>query len=91
MYKLVEDTGFEPVTFGLQDRRSAKNELIPHILQNTSRANYLHSAETLLSWSAEPHRILKRGAFKPSTCRLNKEHQATYFANISNFPVALRE
>ena len=62
MYKLVEDTGFEPVTFGLQDRRSAKNELIPHILQNISRANYLHSAETLLSWSAEPHHILKRGA-----------------------------
>ena len=28
-----------------------------HIKQNISRANYLHSAKTLLSWSAEPHRI----------------------------------
>ena len=32
-------------------------ELIPHIPQNTSRTIYLLSAETLLSWSAEPHRI----------------------------------
>ena len=28
---LVEDTGFEPVTFCLQGRCSTKNELIPHI------------------------------------------------------------
>ena len=61
MYKLVEDTGFEPVTFGLQDRRSAKNELIPHILQNLSYVYHLYSAETLISWSAEPHLILFLG------------------------------
>lgn len=77
-------------------------ELIPHILQNISRANYLHSAETLLSWSAEPlHFPTKREfnrirdatgyVFGVSPVLLNKEHQATYFANISNFPVALRE
>ena len=51
---MVEDTGFEPVTFGLQDRRSTKNELIPHIPQNTLCVSYLFSASTLLSWSTEP-------------------------------------
>ena len=66
----MEDTGVEPVTFGLQDRRSAKNELIPHILQNISRANYLHSAETLLSWSAEPLHF-------PTKRELNRIRDAT--------------
>ena len=51
--RLVELEGFKPSAFSLQGRPSI-TEIQPHILQNISRANYLHSAETLLSWSAEP-------------------------------------
>ena len=54
---MVEVVGFEPTTYSVQTSRSSQLELYPHILQNISRANYLHSAETLLSWSAEPHLI----------------------------------
>lgn len=61
-------------------------ELIPHILQNISRAIYLLSASTLLSWSTS-----HTASYLNLIFRLNKKHQATYFANISNFLVALRE
>ena len=84
---MVEHAGLEPATSGLQDQCSPNDELMPHILQNISRANYLHSAETLLSWSAEPlhfptrrelNRIRDATGYVPVL--LNKKHQATYFA-----------
>ena len=52
---MVEVVGFEPTTYSVQTSRSSQLELYPHIKQNTLRVNYLLSAETLLSWSAEPH------------------------------------
>ena len=46
--------GIEPTNPLLARQVLSQTELLAHILQNISRANYLHSAETLLSWSAEP-------------------------------------
>ena len=83
---MVEVVGFEPTTYSVQTSRSSQLELYPHILQNISRAIYLLSASTLLSWSTS-----HTASYLNLIFRLNKEHQATYFANISNFPVALRE
>lgn len=80
--------GFEPTTYSVQTSRSSQLELQAHILQNISRANYLLSAATLVSWSAEPHRI-RLPSVIVSGSHLNKEHQATYLANIPNFSVIL--
>ena len=67
---MVEVVGFEPTTYSVQTSRSSQLELYPHIKQNTSRANYLHSAETLLSWSAEPLHF-------PTKRELNRIRDAT--------------
>ena len=67
---MVEVVGFEPTTYSVQTSRSSQLELYPHIKQNISRANYLHSAKTLLSWSAEPLHF-------PTKRELNRIRNAT--------------
>lgn len=58
---MVDLVGFEPTTYSVQTSRSSQLELQAHILQNLSTVHYILSAKTLLSWSAEPHRILSIG------------------------------
>ena len=86
---MVDLVGFEPTPFWVQIRRSSQLELQAHILQNTSRANYLLSAATLVSWSAEPHHI-RLPSVIVSGSHLNKKHQATYLAIYRIFQLFLR-
>ena len=57
---VVDPEGHDPSASRLQGGCSPKIELWAHIRQNISRVNHLHSAEALLSWLAEPHRILSQ-------------------------------
>ena len=76
---MVEVVGFEPTTYSVQTSRSSQLELYPHIKQNISRANYLHSAKTLLSWSAEPLHF-------PTKRELNRIRDATgYVLRLHQF------
>lgn len=81
-------SGIEPLKPPICKNGALPAELNSHIKQNISRANYLLSAATLVSWSAEPHRI-RLPSVIVSGSHLNKKHQATYLANIPNFSVIL--
>ena len=58
---MVDQMGIEPTNPLLARQVLSQTELLAHILQNLSYVYYLCSAETLVSWSAEPHLILFLG------------------------------
>ena len=58
---MVDQMGIEPTNPLLARQVLSQTELLAHILQNLSYVYYLYSAETLISWSAEPHHILFLG------------------------------